>query len=111
MKLPNSDQATLGNKLERYCLNSQHLQGKHKALLFERKLGITVDNKEVLEQALLNAIQENNAIIHKQDHYGVHYDVKFILHTEVGSSFVLSSWIIRAQETFPRLTNAYPVNK
>ena len=59
MKLSNSDQAILGNKLECYCLNSQHLQGKHKALLFERKLGITVDNKEVLEQALLNAIQEN----------------------------------------------------
>ena len=111
MKLPNSEQAILGNKLERYCLNSQHLQGKHKALLFKRKLGITVDNKEVLEQAILNAIQENDAIIYKQDYYGVHYDVKFILQTEVGSSFVLSSWIIRTQETFPRLTNAYPVNK
>ena len=54
MKLPNSEQAILGNKLERYCLNSQHLQGRHKALLFERKLGITVDNKEVLEQAIMN---------------------------------------------------------
>ena len=111
MKLPNSQQAILGNKLERYCLNSQHLQGKHKALLFKRKLGITVDNQEVLEQAILNAIQENDAIIYKQDRYGVHYDVKFVLQTEVGSSLVLSSWIIRAQETFPRLTNAYPVNK
>ena len=111
MKLPNSEQAILGNKLERYCLNSQHLQGRHKALLFERKLGITVDNKEVLEQAILNAIQENDAIIYKQDRYGVHYDVKFLLQTEVGGSLVLSSWIIRVQETFPRLTNAYPVNK
>ncbi len=111
MKLPNSDQAILGDKLECYCLNSQHLQGKHKALLFERKLGITVDNKEVLKQALLNVIQENDAIIYKQDRYGVHYDVKFVLHTEVGSSLVLSSWIIRKNETFPRLTNAYPVDK
>ena len=71
MKLPNSKQAILGNKLERYCLNSQHLQGKHKALLFKRKLGMTVDNKKVLEQAILNAIQENDAIIYKQDRYGV----------------------------------------
>ncbi|MEO0686967.1 MAG: DUF6883 domain-containing protein [Cyanobacteria bacterium J06649_11] len=54
----NSKQAILGNKLERYCLNYQHLQVKHKALLFERKLGITVNNKEVLEQAILKAIQE-----------------------------------------------------
>ena len=54
---------------------------------------------------------ENDAIIYKQDRYGVHYDVKFVLHTEVGSSLVLSSWIIRQNETFPRLTNAYPVDK
>jgi hypothetical protein len=111
MKLPNSDQAILGDKLERYCLNSQHLQGKHKALLFDKKLGITLENKARLEQALLQAIKENDAVIYKQDRYGIHYDVKFLLQTERGSSLILSSWIIRVYETFPRLTNAYPVNK
>jgi hypothetical protein len=111
MKLPNSDQALLGDKLERYCLNTQHLQGKHKALLFKQRLGITIENKETLEQALLQAIQENDAVIYKQDRYGVHYDVKFLLQTEVGSSLILSCWIIRLHETFPRLTNTYPVNK
>ena len=111
MKLPNSERAILGDKLERYCLNSQHLQGKHKALLFKKRLGITVDNKEVLEQAILEAVQKNDAIIYKQDRYGNHYDVKFVLQTEVGSSIVLTSWIVRQNETFPRLTNAYPVNK
>jgi hypothetical protein len=111
MKLPNSDQAILGDKLERYCLNAQHLQGKHKAFLFQKKLGITLENQEILEQALLKAALENDAIIYKQDRYGVHYDIKFLLQTEVGSSLVLSSWIIRQNETFPRLTNAYPVNK
>lgn len=111
MKLPNSDQAILGDKLERYYLNSQHLQGKHKALLFQKRLGITLENKEILEQAWLKAALENDAVIYKQDRYGVHYDVKFLLQTEVGSSLILSSWIIRIYETFPRLTNAYPVNK
>ena len=33
MKLPNGDQASLGDKLERYCLNPEHSKGKHKALL------------------------------------------------------------------------------
>ena len=111
MKLPNSDQAILGDKLERYCLNTQHLQGKHKALLFQKRLGITAENKEILEKALLQAIKEQDAVIYKQDRYGVHYDVKFLLSTEAGSSLILSSWIIRQNETFPRLTNAYPVNK
>ena len=59
MQIPNSDQAILGEKLERYCLNSKHVQGKHKALLFQKKLGITINNKEILEQALFKAIQEN----------------------------------------------------
>ena len=69
MKLANSDQAILGDKLERYCLNPQHIQGKHKALLFQKKLGITLKNKEILEQALLQAIKENDAVIYKQDRY------------------------------------------
>ena len=74
----------------------------------------------------MQAIKENDAIIYKQDRYGVHYavrprvgerrkgmrtkrDVTFLLTTKVGSSLILSSWIIRKDETFPRLTNAYPV--
>lgn len=111
MKVPNSDLATLGDKLERYCLNIQHIQGKHKALLFQKRLGITIENKEILEQALLQAIKENKAIIYKQDSYGIHYDVKFLLKTEIGSSLILSSWIVRQNEIFPRLTNTYPVDK
>ncbi len=111
MKIPNSNRVILGDKLERYCLNSQHPVGRHKALLFQKKLGITIDNKEILERALLQAIQKSDAVIYKQDRYGVHYDVKFLLSTEKGSSLILSSWIIRSNETFPRLTNAYPVSK
>ncbi len=65
----------------------------------------------LLEQALLQAAKKKDAVIYKQDRYGVHYDVKFLLQTEIGSSLILSSWIIRQNETFPRLTNAYPVNK
>ena len=111
MKLPNSNQAILGDKLERYCLNPQHKRGKHKALLFQKKLGITLKNKEIIEQALLRAIKEKNAVVYKQDRYGTHYDVKFSLSTQKGSSLILSSWIIRQNESFPRLTNAYPVGK
>ena len=59
----------------------------------------------------MSALQENNAIIYKEDSFGIHYDVKFFLETEIGSSLVLSSWIIRFEEDFPRLTNVYPVDK
>ena len=111
MKLPHPERAILGDKIERYSLNFKHPVGKHKALLFQRRLGINLTNKNVLEKALLKAICENEAILYKEDDWGTHYDVKFFLETEIGSSWVLSSWIIRVQEDFPRLTNVYPVNK
>ena len=41
MKLPNGERVELGDKLERYCLNFEHPKGKHKALLFQKRLGIT----------------------------------------------------------------------
>lgn len=111
MRLPNPEIAILGDKLERYCLNFQHSLGKHKALIFRKRLGITLTNKKILEEALLKALWENEAILYKEDSFGSHYDVKFFLETEFGSSWLLSSWIIRCQEDFPRLTNVYPVDK
>ncbi|EAZ88604.1 DUF6883 domain-containing protein [Crocosphaera chwakensis] len=111
MKLPNPKRAILGDKIERYSLNFEHPIGKHKALLFQRRLGITLTNKSILENALLEAICENEAILYKEDSWGTHYDVKFFLETDIGSSLILSAWIIRFQEDFPRLTNVYPINK
>ena len=110
MKLPNSDQALLGDKLERYCLNSEHSKGKHKALLFEKRLGITLANKDILENALKKAAMEREAQLYKTDQYGTHYDLVFTLQTKFGKSLILSCWIIRNTENFPRLTNTYPID-
>jgi hypothetical protein len=44
-----------------YCLNYEHQKGKHKALLFEKRLGITIANKEILEQSLKEAAIEGEA--------------------------------------------------
>ena len=52
MKLPNGDRAELRDKLDRYSLNAEHPKGKHKALLFKKRLGITLANKEILEFTL-----------------------------------------------------------
>ncbi len=111
MKLLNPQKAILGDKLQRYSLNFQHSLGKHKALIFQKRLGIILANKKILEKALIQAIQNQEAIFYKQDSFGIHYDVKFYLETEWGSSWILSSWIIRYEENFPRLTNVYPVDK
>jgi hypothetical protein len=46
MKLPYGGRADLGDKIERYALNTEHPKGKHKALLFKNRLGITLDNDD-----------------------------------------------------------------
>lgn len=111
MKLPNGYKAQLGDKLERYSLNLEHPRGKHKAIMFRARLGISRENKEVLENALLQAAVNNEATIYREDKYGTYYDIKFLMTTEIGTSWILSCWIIRADEDFPRLTNTYPVDK
>jgi len=68
-------------------------------------------NKEILKTALIEAVTNQEASIYKKDAFGVHYDVKFYLKTNKGESWILSSWIIRNGENFPRLTNVYPINK
>ena len=43
------------------------------------------------------------------DQYGTHYDLVFSLLTDFGESLILSCWIIKTTEDFPRLTNTYPI--
>lgn len=107
MKLPNGDRAELGDKLDRYSLNTKHPKGKHKALLFKKRLGITLANKEVLKLALREIATKGEAKLYKIDKFGTHYGLVFFLQTDIGESLVLSCWIIRFTEDFPRLTNTY----
>lgn len=109
MKLPNGINADLGNKIEDYCLNPNHDKGKHKAILFQSKLGITKANSQILKQALLKAALEENVTIRKANQYGIHYNMKFRLKTQAGESLILAGWIICQGEDFPRLTNCYPI--
>lgn len=111
MKLPNGNKADLGNKIESYCLNFAHDKGKHKAVLFKAKLGITIDNANLLKEALKESAIKENVTIIKENNYGIHYNMKFIFKTDLGESLLLVGWILRKGEDFPRLTNCYPIKK
>lgn len=111
MKLPNGNRAHLGNKLDRYCLNPNHSKGKDKANLFRRRLGITLEQKNVLERALLIAAIDAEATLTRGDQFGSYYNTRFFMETNQGKSWVLGCWIVRSGESFPRLTNAYPIRK
>jgi hypothetical protein len=109
MKLPNGDKADLGNKIEQYCLNFNHEKGKYKAILFKAKLGITIDNADYLKNTLKKAAINENVTIFKTNNYGVHYNMKIMIKTDIGESLLLVGWIICKGEKNPQLTNCYPL--
>ena len=110
MKLPNSERANLGTKLETYVLDPTHRYGQHKARVFKAVLGITPVNADVLRQALLRAAADSDQVQTKGDNgFGEVYALSFSLTTEKGTATVLSAWIIRHGEDFPRLSTCYIV--
>ena len=96
-------------KLETYALDVNHSSGKHKARLFRSKLGITLDNKTMLVEALLVAAATEPAFLTTSDLYGQRYVIDFSMTTAVGTSMVRSAWIIQPGKAYPRLTSVYPI--
>ena len=111
MKLPNPQKADYSQKIFNYCLNLDHDRGKDKAYLFREKLGITIDNADMLVTALQKAIMTKPEVFQKENDFGKYYNLKFFLTTKKGESWILSAWIISTGEDFPRLISCYPVRK
>ena len=108
MKLPNGDRADLGSKIEDYVLNPRHWEGRHKARVFESVLGITPANREVLREAILSAAENSEeAEPLGNNGHGEVYVLRFPLETPRGRGVVLTVWIIRDGEDFPRLVTCY----
>jgi len=107
MKLPNADRAVVDiRKLRDYCLNPDHLRGKHKARVFAAALGLTSDHAEDLEKALLQAAITEDAMATDKDEFGQRFVAEFTMKGPMGEG-CRSSWIIRTGEDFPRLTSCY----
>jgi hypothetical protein len=108
MKLPNGARADLGTKLEDYTLNPRHEEGRHKARVFESVLGITLANRKILRDAILNAASDSDEAEPLGDNgYGSVYVLRFLLQTDRGRTTILTAWIILRGEDFPRLTTCY----
>jgi hypothetical protein len=108
MKLPNCDRAFVDmDKLQGYCLNTNHRRGQHKARVFAAALGLTADNAEFLRDALLNAALNYDATPTEAIEHGQLYVLDFPLSGFTGQAMVRSGWIVRKDEDFPRLTSCY----
>jgi hypothetical protein len=108
VKIPNGERADLGSKIEDYTLNQWHWEGRHKARVFESLLGITTANKEVLANGLRSAVENSDdAEFQGNNGHGDVYVLRFVLATERGTGTILSVWIIRDGQDFPRLVTCY----
>ena len=110
MKLPNGDRADLGTKIEDYSLNPFHHEGRHKARVFASALGITLNNADLLWNTVQQAAVESEAVEPRGDNgFGEVFVLRFPMETHAGAAVVLTAWIIRRGEDFPRLTTCYIV--
>ena len=108
MKLPNGINAVVDvMKLRDYCLNPGHPEGRHKARVFRATLVMEREDLEELRPALLAAARDQDADAAEADEYGERYVLDFFLRHEGREARVRSSWIIRKDENFPRLTSCY----
>ena len=108
MKLPYGDEAIIDQrKITDYCLSPEHDDGMHKARLFRDLLGLTLDQAALLLDALKEAAINGEAILGRPDRYGRRYIIDFELRGPVGQATIRSAWIIRPDETIPRLVTCY----
>jgi hypothetical protein len=78
--------------------------------VFESVLSIKLINAKVLQSALLHAAAFSDQVELKGDNgFGTVYVIRFPISTAKGAATVLSAWIIRHSEDFPRLTTCYIV--
>lgn len=108
MLIPNADRAFIDSrKLVEYSLSPEHPVGGHKAILFERVLGITAENATALQEILFHVAAHGSAAIGRLDEFGQRYTIDFTLQTDVGSASIRSAWIVLPTEDFPRLTTCF----
>jgi hypothetical protein len=108
MKLPNGQRCDLGTKLEDYSLNPLHREGRHKARVFEAVLGITLANAEVLQAAVRAAAASSNEVEPRGDNgFGEVFNLCFLMAWGPAKATILTAWIVRHNEDFPRLVTCY----
>jgi len=108
MRLPFAEKAFVDDrKLIDYCLNPDHPVGKHKARVFQAALGINALNRDVLKRALLEMVLANEASFSGANVEGNLYTIDFLLVYQARQAQVRTAWMIKFDETFPRLVTCY----
>ena len=108
MQLPNHQNARIApEKIREYLLSDSHPIGREKAVVF-RSLGYTSENWQTLLEDLRNLLIFGAEKLETSD-FGTKYAVRGAIHGPSGRiEDIVSIWIIRKAEDFPRFVTAYP---
>ena len=96
-------------KLTEYALNPDNPKGADKAVMFERHLGFTKDNYQLLLDKIKATVFDAEAILQKTDIHGQRYRVDLkITGVQLGQQeTVRTAWIIEPNKNVARLITLY----
>lgn len=108
MKLSKTDKAVISEtKIRDYLLSSVHPIGRFKSIFFN-DLGYFSDNWKTLHDDLKGFLHLD-ATLKEQTEYGSKYEIRGGITGPSGKSAMLvTAWMVRAGEDFPRFVTAYP---
>jgi hypothetical protein len=109
MRIPGAHHAVVDPfKVLNYLLSAEHTIGRHKALFFAT-LGYRRNRWQDLMNALVRHADEDTAVVVEETIFGAKYAIVAPMTGPNGqTSIIVTVWIVRTEETFPRLVTAYP---
>ena len=107
--MPNADRSVVEPaKVRDYLLSASHPVGRFKATFF-RSIGYDADGWEVLSDDLLAIARSAEAAPAESSPFGQKFEVRATLTSPLGrTASVVTVWIVRATEDFPRFVTAFP---
>lgn len=95
-------------KLTDYALNLENPVGRDKAVIFQRLLGFTQDNYELLLVQISEQALDNEAVLGRNDEHGQRYTVDLeIIGIEGQREIVRTGWIVEPESNVARLVTLY----
>jgi filamentous hemagglutinin len=93
-------------KITKYLLSKEHPVGKHKAVLYEKVLGITLDNYTELLTILRDGVKKHPVTNETPTEHGIKYNIDIPVFRNNRNAIILSAWI-EVNEGKIRLATAY----
>jgi len=107
-ELPNGEKAVIPEgKLADYCLSPLHPDGKHKAKVFEKALGITKENSFQLQNLVLESAKYGEVRNEQKNEFGKIYRVEYEISGINQREILRTLWIVHSDSDIPYLTSCF----